>query len=162
MRRPDGTTFIHDCDTAGCWIKLHAAPFNLLADAFGGAIRPTDIDGQVERQGYFLTFEWKQRGGGIPQGQDIMFKNQTRLLHFESNQPACTVFVVWHEPGMPHEVYQLCVYRRGIKGPELQANIEYLWNQCFEWYAQIEPGWAPRKATVHQRFLDKLASMGGR
>lgn len=160
MRRPDGTTFIHDCDTQGCWIKAHAAPFDLLADAFGGAIRPTDIDGQVERKGYFLTVEWKQRGADIPQGQRLMFENLTRTLHPEGQRhTAFTVFIVWHEAGRPYDVYQMCSFREGKQRPIYRTDISGIWDACFAWYVRIEPGFASRKESVRERFQQKIADI---
>lgn len=156
MTQNDGTTFYQDCERVGCWIKNHAAPFALLQDAFGGAIRPTDIDGMVERRGHFLTLEWKEEGTPIPQGQRILFENFTRLVHPQESRPACIVLVVWHAKGEPAEIRQYADFREGRMSQPRAATLAQVWEACFNWYADIEPNFSNQRETQRQRFQARL------
>ena len=62
-------------------------------------IRPTDIDGFVERNGHFLAIETKAPTATIPKGQHITLDRLARLKEF-------TVLVVWGAPGLPERIQQ--------------------------------------------------------
>ena len=65
----------------------------ILDGCFGSTrIRPTDIDGLVERNGKFLMLEAKGMGVAIPFGQRITFDSLVSTGVF-------TVVVVWGTPG---------------------------------------------------------------
>lgn len=54
---------------AGVW------DWAILDGCFGETkIKPTDIDGFVERRGNFLVLETKQPEAGVPEGQELTFK----------------------------------------------------------------------------------------
>jgi len=57
-------------------------------------IRITDIDGAVERGGYFLFIETKLPGEEIPLGQQLMYDALARL-------PRCQVLMIWGQPNNP-------------------------------------------------------------
>lgn len=162
MTSTAGTTFYQDCESNGCWMQNHAAPFDLLQHAFGGAIRPTDIDGQVERKGYFLTLEWKEVGTPIPTGQRILFENFTRLLHPDDKVPACRVLVVWHTRGNTAAVREYAAFTEGRMsfGPAA-ATLTQVWESCFNWYASIEPEIGKERDARRRRFQLQLGRMGG-
>lgn len=60
-------------------------------------IKPTDIDGLVERHGFFLVFEAKQLNVPVKAGQEIMFNALINTKKF-------TVFVLWGEQNKPEEM----------------------------------------------------------
>lgn len=69
-------------------------------------IKITDIDGMVERNGFFLMFETKKAGVNIPQGQKIMFRN------FSNN--GNHVLVIWgYQSDSIHDL--LWIYPTGEK-----------------------------------------------
>ncbi len=74
---------------AGIW------DWAILDGCFGEThIKPTDIDGMVERNGNFLFLETKAPGVPLPRGQEISFR---RL----AAQPDTVVMVVWGEQNQP-------------------------------------------------------------
>lgn len=67
-------------------------PFN---SCFGGtAIRISDIDGFVERNGKVLIIETKMPNQIVPKGQCIAFNRFSRI-------PGFTVLIVWGKPNHP-------------------------------------------------------------
>ncbi len=69
-----------------------------LKGCFGsGLIRPSDIDGVVERHGAFLFLEAKPAGKEIGMGQRILLEALARL-------PQVTVLILWGEPEKPGEM----------------------------------------------------------
>lgn len=67
----------------------------ILDGCFGDTrIRPTDIDGFVERRGHFLTLEGKPYGADIPRGQLI-------TLEAVANTGTHSVIVAFGKPGVP-------------------------------------------------------------
>jgi hypothetical protein len=64
----------------------------VLDGCFGGTrIRPTDVDGLIERHGCFLFLEAKPPGGTLSQGQQI-------TLRALSRQPRTCVLVIYGDP----------------------------------------------------------------
>lgn len=57
-------------------------------------IKPTDIDGMVERNGKFLVIETKLPNVDIPQGQLITFRSLVNLGVF-------SILIIWGHPGKP-------------------------------------------------------------
>ena len=69
-----------------------------LDGCFGNTrIRPTDVDGFVERNGHFLWIETKSAGVCIPVGQQRTFDALVKLSRF-------TVLIIWGEPQSPVEL----------------------------------------------------------
>ena len=82
---------IHDAELymAGIW------DWAILDGCFGETnIKPTDIDGLVERNGKFLILETKQPGAQIPTGQHIMFRNFIK-------RQGDAVLVIWGKKNEP-------------------------------------------------------------
>ena len=126
------TTFNHQCKHQdGCWIATNAAPFGLLQDCFGGKIRPTDIDGVVERNGEFLFFEWKRNYIPLPTGQRILFE---RL----SAKPGITVFVVWHDTDAPGSITKAGLFKNGRYKGEKETDLTGLRKACSQWFEDAE------------------------
>ena len=137
-RRGDGTTLTWVCEKSGCWIKRNAAPFELFEDCFGGKIRPTDIDGAVERNGHFLIFEWKRNGADIPTGQRIFFEKL-------SSKPGITVFVVWHDTATPSAITKAGMFKDGRWKGEKKTDLEGVRKACREWFEKVNQApWAAR------------------
>ena len=131
INRQDRTTFNHKCDVEGCWITKNAAPFGALKDCFGGKIRPTDIDGIVERNGHFLIFEWKRDGVPIPLGQKILFEKLT--IHED-----ITVFVVWHEVNRPEIVTKAGMFKSGAWKGERATDLAGVRKACAQWFNRVQ------------------------
>jgi hypothetical protein len=71
--------------------------WGILDGCFGETkIKPTDIDGAVERNGKYLFLETKQPGAQLPVGQFIFYK---RLVDMGN-----TVIFIWGENNNPVEL----------------------------------------------------------
>ena len=104
---------------AGLW------DWAILDGCFGETkIKPTDIDGFVERKGKFLAIETKAPEVEIPQGQEIMFKQMAKI--------GITVFVVWGTTNTPTKLK--IFYKNMIDGP-LDCNTEYLRERVSNWFS---------------------------
>jgi hypothetical protein len=100
--------------------------WGFLDDCFGGTkIKVSDIDGVVERNGYFLYLETKSPGKAIPTGQEIMFK---RMIENGHN----TVIVIWGIPSTPVEIKVFSAKYPG--GKEIEANADKLKELVGAWY----------------------------
>lgn len=96
--------------------------WNCLAGCFGEENKyfsPTDIDGIVEKKGYFLLLETKNPGKEIPDGQKIMFDRLIRR--------GFTIIIIWGKPGEPEKIQQWPHKPR-------PANLEYLRMIVSAWY----------------------------
>jgi hypothetical protein len=74
-----------------------AIDFTVLSDTLPGKLGFTDIDGVMERHGYFLFLEKKRVGVKIPTGQRILFEKLSQL-------PKTTVLIFW---GTENDVKQI-------------------------------------------------------
>ena len=98
--------------------------WSILDGCFGNTIKPTDIDGFVERNGRFLVIETKLPGALIPQGQMITFRALAKTTLF-------TIIVVWGEPGTPQHVKLMT--RRG-EGKKRYCDLDGLRDLCSKWF----------------------------
>lgn len=90
---------IHDPDAymRGIW------DWAILDGCFGTTrIKPTDLDGIVERNGNFLVLETKSPGASIPDGQKLMFKAFVKQGKFSKNLNV--IIVIWGENGNPEKL----------------------------------------------------------
>lgn len=71
--------------------------FTAFNDALPGKLGLTDIDGLMERHGYFLILEKKKPGHIISWGQEITFKALIKLEKF-------TVVVFWGSERAPQKI----------------------------------------------------------
>lgn len=103
----------------------------VLRGCFGNTrIQPTDIDGFVERNGYFLVFETKRAGVPVKQGQDITFEALRKTGLF-------TIFVVWGEPGKPERAKMYCHDNRSL---EFECDMDALRHYTSEWFEAANAG----------------------
>jgi len=97
----------------------------VLDGCFGTTkIRPTDIDGLVERNGRFLLLEAKGVGKLVGRGQQKVFDQLQRTGVF-------TIIIVWGDPGKPNRIALLT--RHGTKHYE-RATIATLRMIVSNWY----------------------------
>lgn len=80
--------------------------YGWLKGAFPRGILPTDVDGEVELNGYFLRLEFKHddalRNGRVPRGQMMCFQRLAKTGYFtimligvnQFGEPSC--FEMWH------------------------------------------------------------------
>ena len=72
----------------------------ILNGCFGDSkIKPTDIDGAIERNGFFLFLEAKAPGAQLKMGQRIFYEQLTRVKHISA-------IVVWGQTNRPAQ-YQM-------------------------------------------------------
>lgn len=84
--------------------------YGFLRGAFPRGILPTDIDGEVEINGFFLRLEFKHekclRDGRIPRGQAMCFKSLIKTKKFtifyvgHNSMGEVTCLQVWHKDGV--------------------------------------------------------------
>jgi len=97
--------------------------WGILDGCFGDShIRPTDVDGLVERNGKFLLLEAKSSGKEIPQGQQIMFNNLVKTGIF-------TVIIIWGQPDKPEKIQIWGV-------PPENATLEKFRSEVSDWYIE--------------------------
>ncbi len=78
--------------------------WSILDGCFGNTrIRPSDVDGMVERNGEFLAIETKGPGAPLPTGQFWMYCAL-------AERPGMTVLILWGHPGRPEEMMVMDSY----------------------------------------------------
>jgi hypothetical protein len=109
---------------AGVW------DWAILDGCFGETrIKPTDIDGCVERNGNLLILETKQPGAQIPKGQEITFQAFVR-------RAGAVVMVIWGEQNKPE---QLKVFSRKYpNGKVIDADGEKFRRLVKIWYEHAD------------------------
>ena len=99
-----------------------------LRGAFPRGILPTDIDGEVEINGYFLRLEFKHenalRAGRVPKGQVIAFKSLLRTGVF-------TVALVGHDDAGRVTCCETWT-RNGVRGLEDMSDSGFF-DFCKSW-----------------------------
>ena len=71
--------------------------WSIFNGCFGGKIRPSDIDGVVERKGHFLFLEAKAKRGRMGVGQEILLRRLSGL-------PRCVVLVMYGDNDNPESM----------------------------------------------------------
>lgn len=80
--------------------------WGILDGCFGDTrIKPTDLDGLVERNGNILILEGKSPGKPITKGQEIVF-NQFLLINKIVGYRVFTIIVIWGTPNEPERIQQ--------------------------------------------------------
>lgn len=114
--------------------------YDWLKGAFPRGILPTDIDGEVELNAYFLRFEFKAedrlRNGEIPRGQDIAFRTITDVAPF-------TVFVIGND--INGEPTCMQTYYAGKLGPLQEITKEGIRERVIAWVAFVQSKPRPPK-----------------
>ena len=96
-----------------------------LKGCFGETmIRPTDVDGLVERRGRFLVLEAKGNGVSVPQAQAILFERLRKLNVF-------TIIVVW---GKCPKVKAMQVYSAASVSTKYSATLADFRHAVSEWF----------------------------
>ena len=106
-----------------------------LNKAFPGPFRFTDVDGEVERRGYFLTVETKNYNVPIEpfDGAIRALREKTKLRHRNGRDPAVHAFILWGKGGAePPAKWQHVVDGRLCKIKKCTASDVF--NFCRTWY----------------------------
>jgi len=102
--------------------------WNCLDGCFGQrGIRPTDIDGMVERNGYFLVIETKSPGVELKTGQYLTLRRLANTGYF-------TVIVVWGTAQKPVELLWMDKTKVDYKE---RGDLQSLRNWCAHWYKTV-------------------------
>jgi hypothetical protein len=109
---------------AGIW------DWSILSGCFSGGIRPTDLDGLVERRGHFLVLEAKQPGVSVPLGQRYTFEALQKTGVF-------TVIIIWGMTDSPEEAQ---LYTPGGISDVFPCDLALLRQIVATWYAQVNRG----------------------
>lgn len=97
----------------------------ILDGCFGDTkIKPTDIDGFIERNGKFLVIETKKVGVPVKDGQLITFKSLIKTGAF-------SVLIVWGERNKPEKILKMT--RNGTVQFE-NSNLEKLREIVSNWF----------------------------
>lgn len=101
----------------------------ILDGCFGDTrIRPTDVDGLVEKNGQFLLLEAKNPGVPLKAGQVLLFDALRKTGRF-------TILVMWGPRNQPQQ-YQLFTQKRvGRKEACNLQTIRAIVSQWYEWAA---------------------------
>ena len=113
-----------------------------LDGCFGDTrIKPTDIDGFVERNGRFLVIETKEPTASIPKGQEITLQALARTGLF-------TIMIVWGHPGKPERIRLFSARGERYFG---DANLDKLRDLVKGWfrYANTCPIPQPKQRAQH-------------
>jgi hypothetical protein len=106
---------------AGLW------DWGILDGCFGDTkIKPTDIDGFVERKGKFLWLETKAPGADIPEGQQLTFAALARIKLF-------TIFIIWGSKDAPQEIQVMGHWGRSKKLPCTLGRLRDFVSRWFKW-----------------------------
>lgn len=123
---------------AGLW------DWAILDGCFGNTkIRPTDIDGNVERNNFFLFLETKAPGVELNQGQERDFLALSKL-EFDGI-PRVTVCIVWGKKGKPERAQ---FYINGETFGTYQCSLKGLREFVSTWFEDAE---ANRPFTLGRR-----------
>jgi len=91
-------------------------------------IRPSDVDGMVERNGEFLAIETKRPGANIPTGQFWMYCAL-------AERPGMTVLILWGDPGNPEEMMVMDSYNPPEK---MRCTLEDVREFVRNWFRAAE------------------------
>lgn len=105
---------------AGLW------DWSILDGCFGNTkIMPTDIDGFVERNGYFLLLETKAPKVELKIGQMTAFERLTKTK-------VVTVIVIWGVANKPEEVQMFSWNGTSVRLPCHTEKLRYMVSRWFE------------------------------
>jgi hypothetical protein len=104
----------------------------ILDGCFGNTkIKPTDVDGMVERNGYFLLLETKGKNVALNQGQRIYLERLRSTGIF-------TNLVIWGECGTPNKIFFMGSSGEKTIDPADLDTLRSIVSQWFE-YADKQP-----------------------
>lgn len=107
--------------------------WKFLESSLGGRIRPSDLDGIVERKGKVLLLEAKSPGVTIPTGQQIMFDHlvNARCPHCGQKIGRIDVLVIWGERNQPEQMRMWRIHDHPIDATE--ADIQKMVDRWYKW-----------------------------
>ena len=126
------------CKNDGCFNLKRRPKIEEFSDCFPGRINLGDVDGIVEINGWFLMIEWKGAGGSVGKGQEIMYKQLTRLA-----KPGCprhaqrNIVIIVHGDAETMEVSGYQVYRTGAARPPKKGSLDSVKEVCVEWVGWV-------------------------
>lgn len=96
-----------------------------------------DIDGMVERNGYFLWVETKRPNTPLSKGQSIMFEALAK-------KPDFTVIVIWGEVNKPEKLQYVGENTTHI------ADLDTVKKHFTDWYKRVDalPKYDPTQKTI--------------
>jgi len=117
--------------------------WGILDGCFGDTrIKPTDIDGCIERNGHSLFIETKGPGVPVPDGQVIMFRNWVKT-------GVISVLVIWGETNKPQEMMMYTFWGEKSKRPIDLDGLKKAVSSWYEWAnQQRQPG---HRTPTHSR-----------
>lgn len=123
--------------------------WEFLNECFRSGIQVSDIDGIVERRGFFLVLETKQPGVQSSKGQRVMLENLVRTGYF-------TVVYVWGFPEKPEEIEILAPTSWGerseIKITKSPSSVGHLQDVVRHWFTKAN------KYPRNYKFDDEIAA----
>jgi len=106
---------------AGLW------DWAILDGCFGDTkIKPTDVEGEVERHGYFLRLETKAPGANIPDGQRYYLEALVNTGYF-------SVIVVWGNTNETEKIMTMTHREVTYYENATNENLRGLVKRWFEW-----------------------------
>lgn len=98
----------------------------ILDGCFTGKMRPTDIDGLIERNGKFLLLEAKSPGVAIGYGQqrtyDALLRNNF------------TIIIIWGKPQQPERIRVSTMHNGKVVTHERAADADVLRDVVKRWF----------------------------
>ena len=115
-------------------------------------ISPTDIDGVIERKGFFIFMEYKRTGARFPEGQKILFESLVKLsakvLHlsiFHNSEKDCFV------PLLDEVEKIVFLHKCGVFVVREEPNKA--WSEAiFQWLRLAQNGWDGLGDGCHETF----------
>lgn len=83
--------------------------WEFLNKCFTRGIKVSDIDGIVERNGFFLVLETKRPNAGQPVGQRILFEQMVKTGRF-------SVIYIWGKPNEPDTITHIEIIKPKVWG----------------------------------------------
>lgn len=98
-----------------------------LDGCFGESkIKPSDVDGRVERNGKILEIETKLPGVTVPMGQEIMIETLVQVYGF-------TEIIVWGHPGRPEKIELRTPHTTRVYENTSLDKLREIVNKWYEW-----------------------------
>ncbi len=126
-------TIQFECKSGACFKSEHMWDYAMFDGCFGSTnIRPMDVDGLIERNGYGLFIETK--------GVDVSFipTGQMRTLEWMAVGLNQTVLVMYGKPNKPERTFAL--YPGGRKIDFGETTVDDMRRFVSNWYAWADRG----------------------
>lgn len=101
--------------------------WSCLDGCFTGKMRPTDIDGLIERNGRFLLLEAKSSGATLGRGQQRTYDALLATGYF-------TVIVIWGHKQQPERIRVSTKHNGKVVSIEQAANLDVLREMVRRWF----------------------------